>query len=83
MEITSWPDQKLTKILQQLSGVGHSRTTPYHPEVEKFYRTLLQMLRTLGEKEKERWLDHLPRIIQVIFMVKERIAEGFIYKVTS
>ena len=44
-------------------GVEKSRTTAYHPEgdgmVERFNRSLLQLLRTYVEKEEE-WESHLP-----------------------
>ena len=54
------------KRLHELSGVQASRTTPYHPQgdgqVERMNRTILGMLRTLPQKFKSNWKDHVNKI---------------------
>lgn len=53
-------ESKLIKELCEVAGTKKCRTTPYHPRgnpVERFNRTLLNMLGTLEAKQKMKWKD--------------------------
>lgn len=53
--------------LQKLCGITRSKTTPYHPQgngqVERFNRSLLQMMRTLKADERLDWRKHVNKIV--------------------
>ena len=54
---------KLIKSLCKLTGMKKTRTTPYHPMgngmVERFNKTLLNMLGTLEESQKADWKSYV------------------------
>ncbi len=58
---------KLIKQLCDEHGIQKSRTTPYHPEgdgaTERMNRTLLNMLRTLDDVQKQDWKSHLNKVL--------------------
>lgn len=59
-------ESKLIKELCQLTGMEKTRTTPYHPRgnpVERFNRTLLNMLGTLENKQKARWKEYVKPLV--------------------
>ncbi|KAG1925740.1 interleukin-1 receptor accessory protein-like 1-A [Pimephales promelas] len=58
-------ESDLVKELCTLAGVK-SRTTPYHPRgnpVERFNRTLLDLLGTLSDKKKEHWRKYVRPVV--------------------
>ena len=60
-------ENKLFKSLEEYNGVIKSRTTPYHPmgngAVERMNSTLLKMLRTLPETQKNRWHENVSKML--------------------
>ncbi|XDV44757.1 hypothetical protein PO909_012997 [Leuciscus waleckii] len=59
-------ESKLIKELCEVAGIKKCRTTPYHPRgnpVERFNRTLLNMLGTLEAKQKTKWKDFVKPLV--------------------
>ena len=59
-------DNKMFTRLHELSGIQASRTTPYHPQgdgsVERWNRTVTNMLKKLPEKCKSNWKEHVNKL---------------------
>lgn len=72
-------ESKTIKELCDLAGIRKVRTTPYHPRgnpVERFNRTLLDMLGTLKTDEKQHWRDFVKPLVHAYNCTKHD-ATGF------
>lgn len=72
-------ESRTIKELCKCAGISKTRTTPYHPRgnpVERFNRTLLQMLGTLNNKEKSRWKDYVKPLVHAYNCTKSDVT-GF------
>lgn len=60
-------ESRLIRELLRSLGIRKSRTTPYHPQgdpqPERFNRTLLSMLATLGDEKKRTWSQHVGSLV--------------------
>lgn len=72
-------ESRTIKELCRIAGISKIRTTPYHPRgnpVERFNRTLLQMLGTLNNKQKSRWKDYVRPLVHAYNCTKSDVT-GF------
>lgn len=69
-------ESEIVAELCKLAGISKSRTTPYHPRgnpVERFNRTLLDLLGTLEEKKKEEWRKYVRPLVHAYNCTKNDV----------
>ena len=72
-------ESKLIKELCEFSGIQKCHTTPYHPRgnpVERFNRTLLNMLGTLENKQKSKWREYVKPLVHAYNCTRNEVT-GF------
>ena len=72
-------ESRTIKELCQVAGIHKVRTTPYHPRgnpVERFNRTLLDMLGTLQNQDKSSWRDHVRPLVHAYNCTRNEVT-GF------
>lgn len=69
-------ESKTIKELCELTGMKKIHTTPHHPRanpVERFNRTLLQMLGTLSDDKKLHWKEHVKPLVHAYNCTKSDV----------
>jgi len=69
-------ESKTIREFCEITGIKKVRTTPYHPRgnpVERFNRTLLQILGTLSGQEKMHWKDHVKPLVHAYNSTKNDV----------
>lgn len=72
-------ESRMIKELCQVASIHKVRTTPYHPRgnpVERFNRTLLNMLGTLKNQEKSRWREFVKPLVHAYNCTRNEVT-GF------
>ena len=72
-------ESRTIKELCKIAGIHKIRTTPYHPRgnpVERFNRTLLNMLGTLDNKDKSQWRNFVKPLVHAYNCTKNDVT-GF------
>lgn len=73
-------ERVLFKNICQLFQISQTRTTPYHPasngQVERFNRTLLQMIRCYVDQNQRDWDKHLP-LLTAAYRSAQHSSTGF------
>lgn len=72
-------ESKLIRELCTVAGIQKCQTTPYHPRgnpVERFNRTLLNMLGTLETKQKSKWREYVKPLVHAYNCTRNKVT-GF------
>ena len=72
-------ESRTIKELCELAGIRKIRTTPYHPRgnpVERFNRTLLNMLGTLENQKKSHWREYVKPLVHAYNCTRNEVT-GF------
>ena len=60
-------NSNLFKHMHEITGIDMSNTTAYHPEgdgqCERLNRTVINMLKSIPENEKDNWKLHIPKLM--------------------
>lgn len=74
---------KLIRELCDVAGIQKCRTTPYHPRgnpVERFNRTLLNMLGTLEKKQKSKWRKYVKSLVHAYNCTRNEVTGFTLYE---